>query len=219
MKEILILNLLALVPGLLIGGLFGWGIAGVIGYAIFCVKVISAGSSYLCYPPNIPPNLLFLFISGLVAFLMSFFLIHFRPLFFGVNWYIRSIVKRLNIAGESYSHDEIFQISFDPRLLKGIRGILENADDIGLLKLEQKKLLFKGDHVTLAIPYSEIESIEARDVGWRGLWMGGKRLRITGKIQHYKCVEFGERTSWTLSKSKKIANRIYHMLIEYVESA
>jgi hypothetical protein len=219
MKEILILNLLTPIPSLIIGGLFGLGIGSIVVYVICCVKSISLGSLHWYYPPNLPPNLLFLLISGLVALLMSFFLIQFMPFFVAGNWYIRTIVKRLNIADESYGDDDIFQISFDPRLYKGIRGALEDADDIGLLKLEQEQLLFKGDHVTLAIPYSAIESIQTRNIGWRSLWMGGKRLRITGKIQHYNSVEFLERTSCTLSKSKKIANRIHHRLNEYVRGA
>lgn len=84
--------------------------------------------------------------------------------FFGGNWHIRTIAERLNILGELCRDDDLFQISFDPRPFPGIRGLLEDADDTGVLKSEQDKLFFKGGHVTLAIPYSEIDSIQTRNV-------------------------------------------------------
>jgi hypothetical protein len=99
-------------------------------------------------------------------------------------------------------------------------GFLEDADDIGVLRVAEDDVSFVGDHVNISIPFSAIESIGKHNIGWRGFWLSGKRIRLTLRdATAYSQVEFCERQSTTLIAAYKISKKIFTLLAERVRSS
>lgn len=147
LREVVIINLLGLVPGIVAGWFLG---ATIIGFLILIIQLflIIANDSFV-----------FSVLSfALLSMLGSVGIYYFTPLWVGANFYVKLIVKRMNLPKTSDGF--VFQLATDPRLFRGVRGFLEDADDIGVLSLQEKALSFKGDCTNLHIPYSRIESIQ-----------------------------------------------------------
>ena len=148
----------------------------------------------------------------LFMLLMLCLVVWFSPFLLCANWYIRKIRKRMKLRAGQESSVSIFEISLDPRLRKWGRS-LNTADDIGFLDGDQNGLLFKGDRVTLYIPYSEVRSYQEINLGWKFLWLF-QGLRITCDLDDYNRFVFSDRSSFSLSRSRWINNLIYDLLNE-----
>jgi len=157
---------------------------------------------------------------GSAALACSCVLLFFVPSLGLVNPYVKRIVRSFLGSPSAIRERDVFQISLRPRLYGGLRGFLEDADDVGALTLGPDSLAFEGDRITLSIPYSQIQTVERRRVGWRGLWVCGNRIEVQAKDGVAEgSFEFLERSSCTLPGSHGIAARVFRQLNDRVRSA
>jgi hypothetical protein len=145
----------------------------------------------------------------LLGIVVSIFLL---PFGFG-NAYAAKLIG--SIAGAAPRPEDHFfvQLTLSPRIRSGLRAFAEDADDLGQLSFTDSALLFRGDSVTLSVPFTQIQSIESNNVGWRGLFVYGRRLVVVvSGLPNVTAVEFAERSSWLLPTSRKITRQLYARL-------
>jgi hypothetical protein len=140
----------------------------------------------------------------------------FLPVGFG-NPYVARIIRSLNrdAAGEPASF--MVQLTLVPRIRTGLRALLEDADDVGWLRLTESELVFQGDSITLSVPYEKIRDLKKENLGWRGLFLYGPptAFAVSG-LPETACFRFAERSSWLLPSSRQNAYRLYHFIAEKV---
>ena len=103
---------------------------------------------------------------------------------------------------------------------RGSRAWVEDADDVGILRLDDEALAFHGDRVTLAVPYAAVRSLRARNIGWRSLWLGGKRIEIVaGDGERELTFELLEREAHTLPTARHLSETVLTILSEKVRRA
>lgn len=106
----------------------------------------------------------------------------------------------------------LVQLSFNPRLRFGWRGLLDDADDIGWLSITSSTLEFSGDSVRLVLPISQAREVCVRSIGLRGLFLYqrvGVRVANLGDVKE---VWFAERSSWLLSTSRRTTNELWQKI-------
>jgi hypothetical protein len=134
----------------------------------------------------------------------SFFL----PLGFGNRLVTRLVQVH---AGVKAGPDRfIVQATFSPRIRSGLRSALEDADDVGLLSFSDSEMAFKGDSVTLRVPFTCLRSVQKQSLGLRGLYLYGNRVTaeldgLPGK----KSVAFAERSSLIIPTSRRLTKQLY----------
>jgi len=144
-----------------------------------------------------------------VALIIGLILLFYAPHALIMNFYILGIVKKIGLSFNS-SNEYVFQLSFKPRIQRGLRGTLEDADDIGIFIIDKDKVSFIGDYIKIDISFLEIESIEKHNVGWRGFWIVGKRVKIIFKdTSEYSQIDLLERQSATLIEANIISNDVF----------
>jgi len=185
LREILIINSISILPGSLLG------ISSVLFFLFFFEAFktrnhIMFGLAFLLF-----------IITGIVLF--------YSPAVLAGNPYVRIMVNKYEGLIESNKKDFIFQVSFTPRVHGGFRGFMEDADDIGYLKVSENSIIFAGDHVNFILPFTKIEDISLKNSGWRCLWLYGQRIKLmTNVLPNYQAIELVERQSNTLLSSKNI---------------
>jgi hypothetical protein len=149
---------------------------------------------------------------GLVPALLPFAVIilgaFFLPFGFGNRLVTRLVLEQ---AGAKLSPDQfIVQATFSPRIRSGMRSLLEDADDVGLLSFSDSELLFKGDSVTLRVPFPCLRSVRKQSLGLRGLYVYGDRVaaELEG-LPGMKSVAFAERSSNIISTSWKVTRMVH----------
>jgi hypothetical protein len=129
------------------------------------------------------------------------------------NTYITHLVRSLNPAGSSNGDGFIVQLTLSPRLRSGLRALLEDADDIGYLSLGAGELCFEGDSVKLSVPWQSIQLVRSRNIGLRGLFVYGRRIKLVAfGWPEVESIEFAERSSWLLPASRAITRKLYERL-------
>jgi hypothetical protein len=137
---------------------------------------------------------------------------YFLPFGLG-NTHIIRLVQSLNPAVAKGGEGFIVQLTLSPRLRSGLRALLEDADDIGYLTFSGNELLFQGDSVKLSVPLDRIELVRPRNIGLRGLFVYGRRIKVVvSGLPQVESVEFAERSSWLLPTSRAITRRLYQRL-------
>ena len=107
----------------------------------------------------------------------------------------------------------IAQITLCPRVRTGLRALIEDADDIGYLSLNDSGLLFRGDSLTLIIPFERIKAVEGENVGSRGLYVSAGRIHLDiSGLENFDAVEIAERGSRVLPTSRKITRELFYRL-------
>lgn len=142
----------------------------------------------------------------------------FLPFGFG-NRHVARLVKRG--SGKDPDPEQfIVQLTLDPRIHSGFRGLLEDADDVGTLTFLDTELVFTGDSVTLRAPYHFVRSVARENLGLRGLFVYGDRiaLEIEG-LPGRKKVSFAERSSVILPDSWKVTRALEAKLQAYWKGA
>ena len=137
---------------------------------------------------------------------------YFLPLGMG-NASLSRLVRGLNPAAGRGPDGFIVQLTLSPRIRSGLWAELEDADDIGYLRLAETGLLFEGDSVKVSLPYQEIGQVRWRNIGLRGLFVCGRRItvEITG-CPKVSALEFAERSSWVLPASRRTSQRLWDAL-------
>jgi hypothetical protein len=133
------------------------------------------------------------------------------------NPYIARRIQPLKPAGRVEKTDFLVQLTLGPRIRKGIRATLEDADDFGFLSFSETELVFCGDSVQLTVPYRNIRRVIRQNVGLRGLFVCGPRitLEIQG-LPDVEYIEFAERASARITDSKRISGELLRRLEQTV---
>lgn len=193
LKEVVIVNALSAVPSLACGLLFGAGVTGLVG---------AAWLALFCRTP------LWWMLIPLVSLALCSCLLYFAPFLFFANYYIRSIAAKLDHA--TSESDCVCQIATYPRSCRGIGAFLEDADDIGVLWVGDDGIDFKGDHLYLTVPHSSVASVHLSNVGWRGLWFIGQRIRLElYESEEFHALELCERQSSTVAEARSVSLRLF----------
>lgn len=130
------------------------------------------------------------------------------------NTYITRLVRSLNPAAGPNGDGFIVQLTLSPRLRSGVRALLEDADDIGYLTFSGKGLSFQGDSVQLSVPWENIQLVRSLNIGWRGLFVYGRRIKLVASgWPEIESFEFAERSSWLLPASRAITRRLHERLL------
>ncbi len=133
----------------------------------------------------------------------------FLPLGFG-NPHISRLVRRLRAETENGQDGWVVQLTLWPRIRTGLRAAIEDADDIGWLIINDSGVVFAGDSVKLSVPAIQIAEVQLVNVGMRGLFVYGHRIRVsvTG-LREVTAMEFAERSSWWLPGSRRTTRRLF----------
>ena len=154
--------------------------------------------------------------TALIPLLVVAATAYFLPFGLG-NTYITRLVRSLNPAAGRGEDGFIVQLTLSPRLRSGLRGILDDADDIGYLAFSADELLFHGDSVKFSVPFDQIELVQTRNIGLRGLFVYGRRIKlVVSVLPQMESFEFAERSSWLLPASRAISRKLYERLLAKV---
>jgi hypothetical protein len=136
------------------------------------------------------------------------------------NPYAAKLVRALPGVEANLRSGFVVQLTLSPRIRRGLRADLEDADDFGYLSLGDSALVFRGDAVKLVVPFSQIERVEARSIGWRGLFLCGQRSVVTVRgLPDVRSMEFAERRSWVLPTSRRMGREIYDGLQSAIKAS
>ena len=104
----------------------------------------------------------------------------------------------------------VVQATFTPRIRSGLRSVLEDADDVGLLSFGDSGFVFKGDSVTLQVPFCCLRSVQKQSLGLRGLYLYGSRMtaQLDG-LPGLRSVAFAERTSLIIPTSWRLTKMLH----------
>src|SRR2546423_1825319 len=129
---------------------------------------------------------------------------------------VRSMPPEKVTPGEAF----IVQLTVYPRLRSGLRALVEDADDVGLLTFTASEIIFHGDSVRLRLPFKNIEQSRLQNVGPRGRFIYGRRIEllVTG-LPNVEAVEFAERSSRLLPTSRRLTNLICERLNSRIKAA
>jgi len=137
---------------------------------------------------------------------------YFLPFGLG-NTHVTRLVQSLNPAAGKSDDGFIVQLTLSPRIRSGLRAILEDADDIGCLSFTPTELQFQGDSVQLSIPFDQIQQVRPQNIGLRGLFLYGRRIKIVASgLPQVDSFAFAERSSWLLPTSRAITRKMYQRL-------
>jgi hypothetical protein len=137
---------------------------------------------------------------------------YFLPTGFG-NPFVRSLVRSFQPAGQQDADGFVVQLTLSPRICSGPRAMIEDADDFGWLSLTSSGLVYRGDAVSLFLPYDRIHQVQCRNIGWRGLFLLKHRIAFqVSELPNVNAVEFAERSSWTLPASRVLTGEIFELL-------
>jgi hypothetical protein len=196
-NEAIMANLLTFVPSSLLGALISLGFV----VPPICLLFLLIRKTTLII-------FILSLMFGAICLMASFIIFYCFPLLLNVNYYIKFIAGRILSPAPEGAH--ICQISMTPKLCSGLRAVLEDADDIGYLTISGDSVEFKGDCVDFSIPKAEISGVRSCNIGWRGYWIAGKRIKLTiSEHDKFKEIEISERHSWTIPDSRSIADEIH----------
>lgn len=122
-------------------------------------------------------------------------------------WKARSTVDPVADTGDQF----VCQVSFSPRLQKGLQSALDDADDIGMLTIGQQGLTFHGGFCRFSLPLNLITSMEGKFNIFPGFCLSGRRLILHYNSEHGEGkLEVEHRQGLTVidqfSKSLKLIN-------------
>ena len=132
------------------------------------------------------------------------------------------VVKRLVRSRKLDAGEDgfIVQMTLSPRIRSGLRAVIEDADDLGYLSFTGSELIFQGDSVRLQIPWGQIAEVRPENIGWRGRYLYGSRIKITvAGIPNVEAVTFSERASLLLPTSKRITRKLRERICAGKDSA
>ncbi len=103
----------------------------------------------------------------------------------------------------------LVQLSLAPRIRRGLRATIEDADDFGFLTFGEESFSFDGDSVQLSVPYTNIRRVSQENVGLRGRFVCGSRITVEiAGIPNVELLQFAERSSAFVPQSKRITRAL-----------
>ncbi len=133
----------------------------------------------------------------------------FLPFGFG-NSYVARVAETLRPADRDAM---LVQVAFVPRLNLGLRGMLEDADDIGWLSCSERGLVFRGDAVNLTIPFRQVRSVKRENSGFRGLFLYSRTAVAVEGVEDFSKLRFAERSSQVLPGSWRLGKKLYESVV------
>lgn len=187
------------------------------------VLVISAYGLLLAIPALLAMMVVsvlhFSWLTFLVPLLTIAVLTFFLPFGFG-NPHVARLVRRQSAESKSDPQGFIVQLTTVPRLRTGLGALAEDADDVGWLTFTDSELLFRGDAVSLSVPFDRIQELRKRNGGWRVLFLYGPWIEFSvGGLTEHERFRFAERSSWFLPTARRTGNRMYERLAQAVRTA
>ena len=136
------------------------------------------------------------------------------------NHYVTRRMKSLKAAApanadESGAQTEAFlvQLTLAPRVRTNLRAMLEDADDFGFLRFDDRGFSFQGDSIQVSVPFTNVVQVHRQNVGMRGLYLCGPRIIVEVKgLPNVEFLEFAERSSALVPQSKRITRRLLEKL-------
>jgi len=203
LEEVVIANVLGLLPALALGPLLGLGLVGVGAAIVYSVRF---------------GTMSWWMLIALSSLVVGVTLFNFTPYLGFANYYIKWLVSSQQRAETGSGH--ICQLTTVPRLNTGFRGFLEDADDIGVLQVQDGVITFTGDHIDVAITGSSGISVSLRNIGARGFWFIGRRVRIElHNHPAFQAINIVERQSRTIRESRALGLRIFEAIDEALRSS
>jgi len=152
-------------------------------------------------------------IAGCIYLAIIFITLFFFPILAGGNPYIVHLVRKIPQQPPWNEKSFVVQMALSPRLHTGIRGFLEDADDIGFLTFTTDTIIFYGDQTTLRLPKDSLTEVSTRNVGWRGLWICGYYTRLRSNLlSDHEFVEFADRSTWTVISAFRRSEELFKEL-------
>lgn len=139
---------------------------------------------------------------------------YFLPFGFGNSLAAKLVQSRKPAVAEG-QESFLVQLTISPRIRKGLRALIEDADDIGWLRLPESGLVFEGDSVRLSVPWERIQDVRAENAGWRYVLLHGTTLEVKG-LGDVVALNFAERSSCVLPSSRRTARRLHELLRQKV---
>ncbi len=183
---------------------------------ILLAAVIPIGAAPLIATWFIDDEVLLLLILLAALFVMCVMVaasLYFIP-FLLANGYASKLVRR-HVSTADMSVDRYTcQIALTPRIHSGLRGFLEDADDIGVLTIGATHVRFEGDSVRFSIPFTHVV-VEAENIGIRAAWISGQKIRLRVRdFGPYESVVVIERGSLTTPTARRTSAAILNVLRE-----
>ena len=147
---------------------------------------------------------------GAVLLLLILPAIYFMPWWGFPNALVPRIIAKFHKTPLE-KNQYLCQFTTKPSRYGALRIFLESADDIGVLSLNDDHLAFEGDHTTVIIPYSCIESVRLKNSGFnRSLYLGFYlRFHLSQEVgQDFLYIQIGDRMAKTLLGSYRTTDNI-----------
>ena len=147
-------------------------------------------------------------LTAIIPFLALAAAVFLLPFAFG-NSFIFRIARSFQPDKEG---GEMFLVQFAsvPRLRKGLRAWVEDADDVGWLTLDASRLKFRGDSVNLVIPVSAVAHVRRENNGVRGLFLYSRTVLHLKGGREFCTLRFAERSSYLLPTSRRTGLRLFN---------
>jgi len=186
------------------------------------ILMSSAYGLFLAAPIFISVLIISVLKFGILTFLVPFLAILVTAFFlpFGLgNAYVVRLVRSINPAAGTTPDSFIVQLTLWPRIRSGMRAVIDDADDVGLLSFTDSALVFQGDSINLSVPFDEIKEFRPQNVGLRGRFVYGRRISVVvSGLPNVESLEFVERSSWLLPASRATTKRLYERLSAKIKS-
>lgn len=140
----------------------------------------------------------------------------FLPFGFG-NTYVARLARSLKPADWNESDCFVVQVTVIPRLRSGFRAVLEDADDIGNLRLGASELAFQGDSIHFSIPYAQLKDLRQQTIGLRGLFVYPRLALSVSGLGETAELRIAERAAKLLPTSRSITRKLYDHLAAQIQ--
>lgn len=139
----------------------------------------------------------------------------FLPFGFG-NPHVAKLARSLAPPADNSPDRFIVQLTFTPRLRSGLRGLIEDADDIGWLGFSESELIFRGDSVQLSLPFDQVRQVTWQSIGARGLFLyPSLKLEVSG-LSKIETLTLAERSSWLLPAARATTRKLRDRLAQRI---
>lgn len=153
------------------------------------------------------------FVPVLAVILATIFL----PVGFG-NPHARLLGQRIKPPFPA-SQARVVQLTVWPRIFQGVRATVEDADDIGHLRVTENGVEFFGDSVHLRAPFGAIQSVRLENIGLRGLFIYAPRILMTIDGLQPSIFEVADRSSFWLPGARRETQKLYFTIAAGVSEA
>lgn len=203
MREVVVLNLLAIVPSAIGSGLL---VVGLTGTPLAVMLAISS---------DVP---IWVALIALCCLALALVMYSFLPGLMFANYYLSHLVSHLQ--SDHGGVGCICQVATQPRTCRGARAFWEDADDVGVLTIQSGVLTFRGDHSDLTVDLSTNVSAELCNIGCRGLWFASRRIRLLlPERERVREIDIVERQCWSVVRSRGLMRQIFEAIKSNIEKA